>query len=153
MTFSTLSDSGAMESLTSRLNALTPDSPRQWGRMSIGQMFCHVNDSFIVINGDRPIAKRVDNWFNRSVVKWVAIHTAMPWPKGVKTLAEVDAERGGTTPGVFEHDRAKTIELLRAFAAPTSHPAPHPLFGAMSRNEWMIWAYRHMDHHLRQFGG
>jgi len=27
----------------------------------------------------------------------------------------------------------------------------HPIFGPMSRSDWLRWAYLHMDHHLRQF--
>lgn len=151
--FTKLSDPGAVESLTSRLNALSPSARRQWGRMTINQMFCHLSDAVLVVSGQRPVATRADHWFNRTVVKWVALHTPMPWPKGVKTMPEVDAEKGGTAPGEFERDRARAIELLQAFAAPASAPTTHPLFGAMSRDEWMIWAYRHTDHHLRQFGG
>jgi hypothetical protein len=29
---------------------------------------------------------------------------------------------------------------------------PHPILGRLSRGQWMRWGYRHMDHHLRQFG-
>ncbi len=151
--FTTLADAGAVESLTSRLNALSPESRRRWGRMTVHQMFCHLNDSFLVVSGHRPVARRVDHWFNRHVVKWIALRTSMTWPKGAKTMPEVDAEKGGTAPEVFERDRARTIDLLQAFAAPAAVQTKHPLFGAMSRDEWMIWAYRHTDHHLRQFGG
>lgn len=152
-TFTKLSDPGAMDSLTGRLNALLPGSDRQWGRMTSHQMVCHLSDSFLVVSGHRPVARRRDHWFNRTVVKWVALHTSMTWPKGVKTMPEVDAEKGGTPPDIFERDRARAIELLWAFGAPTSAPAAHPLFGPLSRDEWMIWGYRHTDHHLRQFGG
>jgi len=30
--------------------------------------------------------------------------------------------------------------------------AAHPLFGRLTTAEWGRWGYRHMDHHLRQFG-
>lgn len=28
----------------------------------------------------------------------------------------------------------------------------HPGFGRMSQSDWLRWGYRHVDHHLRQFG-
>ena len=28
----------------------------------------------------------------------------------------------------------------------------HPMFGDLTRGEWGRWGYRHMDHHLTQFG-
>jgi hypothetical protein len=29
---------------------------------------------------------------------------------------------------------------------------PHPLFGALSRNDWARLIWKHIDHHMRQFG-
>jgi hypothetical protein len=43
------------------------------------------------------------------------------------------------------------VALLRRFAAPEVRYATHPFFGPLTREEWMIWGYRHIDHHLRQF--
>jgi hypothetical protein len=28
----------------------------------------------------------------------------------------------------------------------------HPIFGKLSQGDWLTWGYRHVDHHLRQFG-
>jgi hypothetical protein len=43
--------------------------------------------------------------------------------------------------------------VKRAAAAGASlQCAPHPIFGPMSNSSWLRWAYRHLDHHLRQFG-
>jgi hypothetical protein len=63
----------------------------------------------------------------------------------------VDSTIGGTKPSGFDRDREQTIALLRRFAAPDARYAQHPIFGPMTRDEWMIWGYRHTDHHLRQF--
>jgi len=148
----TLSAPGAVDAFVARLSAITEHSPRQWGRMTAHQMFCHLADAFLVVRGDRPVAKRADNWFSRTVVKFIALNTPMPWPKGVPTMEECDSEKKGTPPEVFAQDRAKAIELLREFAVPSARPMSHPLFGPMTHDEWMVWAYRHTDHHARQFG-
>ncbi|TAK13404.1 MAG: DUF1569 domain-containing protein [Acidobacteria bacterium] len=148
----TLSTPGALDALCARLGALTPDSPRQWGRMTVHQMLCHLSDAFLIVSGDRPVAKRADTLLNRTLVKFVALKTPLPWPKGVPTMKECDAEKEGTPPEIFERDRAKAIACLRAFAKPSPTPLSHPLFGPMSHEDWMIWAFRHTDHHLRQFG-
>lgn len=43
--------------------------------------------------------------------------------------------------------------MERFGAAPAEDLAPvHPAFGRMRRADWGIWAWRHLDHHLRQFG-
>jgi hypothetical protein len=64
----------------------------------------------------------------------------------------VNPHREGTRPLEFDRDRADLVTLLRRFTAPDAVYAAHPMFGSMSRDEWMVWTFRHMDHHLRQFG-
>ena len=43
------------------------------------------------------------------------------------------------------------MALLRRFVAPGARYARHPTMGELTREEWMIWGWRHTDHHLRQF--
>lgn len=147
-----LSASGTLESLVSRIESVRLDSTRQWGRMTTAQMLVHLSDSFLTVTGKRPVAKSAETFMSRTVIKALAIHSPMPWPKGVPTMKEVDAERDGRKPGEFERDRRETIALLRAFAAPGSTFVRHPIFGQMSHSEWMKWGFGHVDHHLRQFG-
>ena len=142
---------GTVDALEARLKQVRPDSPRGWGRMTPQQMLCHLADSFDVVTGDRP-AKAVDTFVMRTVGKIVALRTPLPWPKGVPTGEAVDAEKGGTKPGDFERDRARTIALLRRFVAPGTPRVNHPAFGAMSESDWARWGFGHVDHHLRQFG-
>ena len=42
--------------------------------------------------------------------------------------------------------------LVRRFASPGVTFEAHPIFGPLSHAEWMTWGWRHVDHHLRQFG-
>jgi hypothetical protein len=149
-TFNSLDDPGAVDALTARLGKLHAQRPRAWGRMTPHEMLCHLNDSFAGVLGDRPIAS-AEKWMYRTVIKYIALHTNLAWPKGAKTLPEVDQAIGGTKPTDFEGDRAQTLALLRRFAAPGAELRPHPLLGVMTRGEWMIWGWRHTDHHLRQF--
>jgi hypothetical protein len=117
--------------------------------MTPHQMVCHLSDSFQAVLGERQVTSK-ENFLSRTVVKWIALHTPLPWPHGVPTTPEVDQKIGGTRPIEFERDRQQTLELLRRFARSGTY-ARHPGFGAMSRDEWMLWGYGHVDHHLRQF--
>ena len=146
-----LSDITNVDDLVGRLSKIAPDSPRQWGTMTAHQMLCHLSDSFLSVLGDRAVEPR-ETFLSRTVVKWIALHTKLPWPHGVATTPENDQTIGGTKPIEFERDREKTLELLRRFVQPGTQYARHPGFGAMSRDEWMLWGYGHVDHHLRQFG-
>jgi hypothetical protein len=145
-----LADPGAIESLVTRLGKLHPERPRAWGRMTPNEMLCHLGDAFDAGLGSRPCAQ-ADTWIRRHVIKYVAFHTSMAWPQGAHTPPEVKQGAGGTRPGDFERDRARAIEFLHRFAAADARHATHPFFGPLTRDEWMIWGYRHTDHHLRQF--
>jgi hypothetical protein len=53
----------------------------------------------------------------------------------------------------FESDRRELESLIEQFAQRTAASLqPHPIFGRLTDSEWQRWGYRHMDHHLRQFG-
>jgi hypothetical protein len=58
---------------------------------------------------------------------------------------------GGTPPGNWETDCAALCRRIAEFARRQKF-AEHPIFGTMSLSDWFIWGYRHVDHHLRQFG-
>ena len=140
-----------VDDLVARLQRLEPTAARRWGRMTAHEMVCHLSDSFLAMMGERDTSA-VDTWWSRHVVKWIAIHTTLPWPHGIQTRPEVDPQRAGTRPAEFANDRTQVIELLRRFIRPETRYAPHPIFGAMRRDEWLLWGYAHVDHHLRQFG-
>jgi hypothetical protein len=146
-----LRDTANVDELVRRLATLTPDSPRQWGSMTAQQMVCHLSDSFLVVLGERAASSK-ETFLSRTVIKWIAINSKMPWPHGVPTMPEVDQKIGGTKPVEFERDRKQVLDLLHRFIKPQTQYGRHPAFGAMTRDEWMLWGYGHVDHHLRQFG-
>jgi uncharacterized protein DUF1569 len=145
-----LADPGAIESLVTRLGKLHAERPRAWGRMTAHEMLCHLADSFELALGRRRFTP-VDTWMRRTVMKRVALHTSLGWPQGIKMRPEVEQGMGGTKPADFEQDRARAVTLLRSFPAPDGSYGNHPFFGSLTREEWLIWGYRHTDHHLRQF--
>ena len=146
-----LADPGTLESLLTRIGKLHTERPRAWGRMTPNEMLCHVADSFELALGERPFAP-ADTWMRRTVLKYVALRTSHAWPQGIETLPEVAQGAGGTRPVDFESDRARVVALMRRFASnDAKYGSRHPAFGPMTREEWLIWGYRHTDHHLRQF--
>jgi hypothetical protein len=146
----TLADPKIRTHFLERLARLAPDSPRRWGRMTAHQMVCHLNDSFRAGTGDKHVSP-ASNLFSRTVMKWVALRTPLPWPRGVPTRPEIDQRVAGTPPRDWSRDCAELRELVVSF--PDGQFAPkHPIFGEMTPEEWNMWAYRHTDHHLRQFG-
>jgi uncharacterized protein DUF1569 len=149
--YRTLNTAANVDDLARRLGQLQPTSTRQWGTMTPHEMVCHLGDSFSAVLGER-MASSNETWLSRTVVKWVALHTTLPWPQGVPTRPEVNPKEQGTKPVEFERDRSRTLELLQRFVKAESRCVNHPIFGALTRDEWMRWGYAHVDHHLRQFG-
>jgi hypothetical protein len=80
----------------------------------------------------------------RLVIYW------LPWPKGTPTAPEFLAQPSGT----WDDDLAALRSAIARFAArdPASDWPRHPAFGALDGRMWGVLAWRHLDHHLRQFG-
>jgi hypothetical protein len=118
--------------------------------MTPHQMVCHLTDSFRAGVGERNVSSAA-NPFTRTVIKWIAVRTPVPWPHGIPTRPEVEQGRGGTPPSDWERDCAALREVVENFAGRQSFGV-HPLFGMMDPRDWQVWGYRHFDHHLRQYG-
>jgi len=120
--------------------------------MSVGQMVCHLSDSYLAALGEKAVSPAM-GWLQRTVLKWIALSLPIPWPHGAKTRPEVEQGLGGTPPVDWERDRATLLAVFHRFSGESAHYADtHPIFGPMSRQDWIRWGYLHADHHLRQFG-
>jgi hypothetical protein len=83
-------------------------------------------------------------------VNWLVIH-AVPWPKG---KGKSPPEFLATRPTTWEADVGRLRDLVERFSARgPSAPWPANLaFGRISGRSWGVLEYKHLDHHLRQFG-
>ena len=149
----TVADADVLQSLVTRLGRLTPDTPRRWGTLTPHEMLCHLGDAAAMVLRTRPRRDPVPNR-PRPFVKWFVLWTAIPMPHGYPTNPMHDPRAEGTRPSDFANDRARAIAGLAGIAAPGPQglESAHGLFGTMSLADWQRWAYRHTDHHLRQFG-
>jgi hypothetical protein len=147
---STLADRDVRAACRNRIQRLSPDARARWGRMTACQMVCHLNDSFRVAMGEK-YASPASNILQRTFIRWVALRTPLRWPPGVPTRPEIEQGVGGTPPTEWGSDCAELIRLLDAFAGCQTF-GEHPVFGRLSQRDWLTWGYRHLDHHLRQFG-
>lgn len=149
----TVGDSAVLQSLVERLAALTPATPRQWGTMTPHEMLCHLGDACEMVLRVRPRIRPV-TVRARPFFKWLALWTPIRGPRGVQTNPEQDPRLGGTRPSGFESDRQRVVAALRGIATadPATVERAHGMLGVMSLRDWQRWAYKHTDHHLRQFG-
>lgn len=149
----TVADPRVLRSLTARLTGVASDSPRRWGTLTAQEMLCHLGDSAAMVLGSRPVDPPAPPR-RRPLRKALGLWTPLRWPHGFPTRPVLDPKAGGTRPSEFARDLGRALDGLErlAAAAPGSLIAAHTVFGTMSLRDWQRWAYKHTDHHLRQFG-
>jgi hypothetical protein len=149
----TVADQAVLASLIERLAALDPDSRRRWGTLTTHEALCHLGDAADMVLRIRPRTRPVP-LRRRPIIKWFGLWTPLRWPHGWKTNPQHDPKVEGTRPSQFAADLKRAIAGLEGIAAagPSTLDPAHGFFGTMSVVDWQRWAYKHTDHHLRQFG-
>jgi hypothetical protein len=144
----TLLHRDALDEIERRLTRLAADATARWGRMSAPQMVCHLADSMKMALGDLAVARK-NLPIRYPPLKQFIIYLA-PFPKGAPTAPELLAR----APRDWSADVAELRTLVGRFAARGEDATwpEHPAFGRLSRRAWGVLAYRHLDHHLKQFG-
>lgn len=137
--------------LRARINKLTPETKPGWGKMSSDQMLAHCNVTYEMSFEDiHPKPGFFAKLLLKAFVK-NAVVSEKPYPKNSRTAPQFiisDAKD-------FEKEKArlltyliKTAELGAVhFEGKESHS-----FGPLSKEEWNNMFYKHLDHHLVQFG-
>jgi len=143
-----LYDAEVYKGTMDRLERLTATSPRQWGTMDVSQMLAHCSQPMRVATGEvKGKQSFIGLIFGRIAKK--AMLSDKPFKQGLPTDKKflVPAED-------FEVERERLKNYLKTFHDRGPEQAPkdaHPFFGKMNADEWGVLAYKHLDHHLRQF--
>lgn len=142
-------DPAARTELTARMQRLTPECEPRWGKMNAAQVQKHLVGAAEMAIGRIQTAPR-PGLLRNALVRWLVVHSPLPWPKGAPTAPEL-------IPGTasdFETGSPTLIKLIEEAAArgEAGPWAEHPAFGAMTGRDWGVMIWRHTDHHLRQFG-
>jgi hypothetical protein len=145
-----LFDTAAYNEVKQRINNLTPQSQRQWGKMEPAQMLAHCKEAFKVPLSDKAYPPMMLG----KLLGWMMKHKLYNdslWGKNAPTAPDfiIKDQRD------FEKEKQELIALIDKFH--TSGPEkignfPHPFFGTFTKDQWAQSAYKHLDHHLRQFG-
>ena len=147
-----LFEAATADEIKARLRQLRADSPRLWGKMTAAQMVEHCARSMEWAVGDTvpqkvPLIMRIFGRIVKPLVLRGEKRLRPNSPTGVDLLVTDEPE--------FYAARARLFALVDRFVAGgsagcTTHP--HGFFGKMTPEEWGVLTYKHMDHHLRQFG-
>ena len=135
------------EELENRLESLSANTPAKWGKFTAPQMVAHLIESVRMALGEIKVAPRKTP-FKAFPLKQLVIYVA-PFPKGAPTAPELLTRE----PREWNGEVAELRDLMERFATGSHSRFPeHPAFGTLSRTAWGVLAYRHIDHHLKQFG-
>lgn len=146
-----LFEQAAVAEVNTRLLCLRPESARLWGKMNAAQAVAHCAGGLELALGDKRPARvfvgRIIGW----AVKPLAFREDAPMRRNSPTVAAIEV----TDERDLDVERQRLGELIDRFAAAgpagcTTHP--HSFFGRLTPQEWAVWMYKHLDHHLRQFG-
>jgi len=145
-----LYDTETHREILARIAKLGPDTRPSWGVMTPGQMCAHCAEVLEVSEGKALVGTP---WFVRAfrgLIKRLVL-SDRPYPRGSRTHPQYVAPAGVE----FEPQRDRLVVAVNAMFVAGREGAGrsvHPLFGRMSAEEKGWAAYKHLDHHLRQFG-
>ena len=134
-----------------RLGTLRIDSRPQWGKMGVGQALAHCASGLEMAMGEiRPHRALIGRLIG-SVIKPKVLGNDEPFRRNTSTISELVI----TDERKLDAERTRLCALIDRFVSGgpsvcTTHP--HPFFGPLTPAEWAISMYKHLDHHLRQFG-
>lgn len=146
-----LFDAELANQLKQRIGSLQIDSQRQWGEMSVAQTVAHCASGLEMALGEikppRALVGRLIGW----AIKPKVVGDDEPFRRNSPTVGQlvIRGERN------LDVERVRLCSLIDEFASGgtsvcTTHP--HPFFGRLTPAEWAVIMYKHLDHHLRQFG-
>jgi hypothetical protein len=134
-----------------RINKLTPSTPQLWGKMSVDKMLAHCNVAYEMVFED---IHQKPSGFKKAMlklfVKGIVINNK-PYRKNSRTAPEFLI----ANPKDFENEKERLVEYIKKtqslggdyFDNRESHS-----FGELTTPEWNNMFYKHLDHHLTQFG-
>ncbi len=142
-----LFDPNVKQEIIDRINKLTPASQRLWGKMDVGQMLAHCQMPLGVAVGTHKLK---GNFFIQIIGRLIKkkLFNNQPFKPNLPT----DKSFRMTTTKDFEKEKKGLIQMIGDFSENTLSNEPHPFFGKMTKAEWSRGTWKHLDHHLRQFG-
>jgi hypothetical protein len=147
-----LFDAAVANHVKTRLEKLEPQSQRHWGKMTAAQTVAHCSVSMQwavgeVVPDKGPLPVRLIG----RLIKPLVFRNEDPLRRNsptAKSLIIADERDLGK-----ERERLSgLIDRFAAGGAAACTKNPHSFFGKMTPEEWAILMYKHLDHHLRQFG-
>jgi hypothetical protein len=146
-----LYDRATLNQVKGRIATLRPESQRQWGKMEAAQAMAHCSQAMEWAVGDARPPRMFVGRIIGGLIKTRVLAESEPMRRNsptAKTLLVADKRD-------LAAEQKRLCGLIDQFCAAgpagcTTHP--HSFFGPLTPEEWAALMYKHLDHHLRQFG-
>jgi hypothetical protein len=140
----------AIDEVIARIDQRQPATQRQWGKMDVAQMMAHCSAALDMAAGRLNPPRILIGRLIGSFVKPIYTNE-----KPLSRNSPTDKKLIVSDQRDFLREQEQLKLCLRQFhdggeAQCTRHP--HPFFDALSPPDWSRGMYKHLDHHLKQFG-
>ena len=135
--------------LKNRIGSLHNDTIPNWGKMNVSQMLAHCSGVLRNALGETQQKRKLIGYFVAPFFKH-RYYDAKPYKiKGGPTTVIIQDDRD------FEYEKQNLIKLIEKFHYGNREKLKdsiNPILGKFTPEQWAIGQYKHIDHHLRQFG-
>jgi hypothetical protein len=146
-----LFEAASVREVKERIASLKPDSAAEWGTMSAAQAMAHCTSGLEMALGDSTPPRVLIGRLIGGIIKPMALKDEVPMRRNSPTAKSLVIHDDRDL--AKEKDRLTGIIDRFAGGGPAVCAAhPHPFFGKLTPQQWAILMYKHLDHHLRQFG-
>ena len=137
------------QEIIDRINRLNPNSEYQWGKMNAAQMLTHAQRPFKVAFEELKLKRGLIGILFGGMVKKKFLGES-PFSRNSPTAKHFLVHDSRD----FETEKKNLISIIQRFEKSESSitKEDHPFFGKMTPHEWDVLMWKHLDHHLRQFG-
>ncbi|WP_026452577.1 DUF1569 domain-containing protein [Aequorivita capsosiphonis] len=143
-----LFDPEAYSEIKDRINLLSENSEKQWGKMAVGQMLHHCQGTFNIMLEKNDYGLK-PNILAKLFFKKI-LYNDTPYRKNLPTAKFLKESE----PRDFNTEKRNLKALLDEVEGQKKRKEwkAHPGFGYFTKQQWGQMQYKHLDHHLKQFG-
>lgn len=139
------------QEIVDRIHMLTPQTQRQWGKMSVAQMLAHCSVTYeMIFENIHPKPKGLQKFILKTFVKPIVVGEK-PYksnnPTAPAFLIKEDKD--------FQKEQKRLVDYIQRtqqLGAAHFEQKESNSFGKLTSGQWNNMLYKHLDHHLNQFG-
>ena len=148
MEIKNLFDPAVKQEITDRINILTASTQHQWGKMDVAQMLAHVQIPMGVALGTNSVK---GNWLMKLILPLFKknLYDEKPWKQGLPTDQSFIMTGQSRD---FDKEKNQLLDKINRFTESNMINEKHPVFGKLTKDQWSKATWKHIDHHLKQFG-